>query len=40
MQAGMEMSGWLESYLTWGLPIAPALMALGAAVTAPVTTGQ
>ena len=31
MQAGMAVSSWLISYLTWGLPIAPALMALGAA---------
>ena len=32
MQAGMEVSRWLSVYLTWGLPIAPAFMALGAAV--------
>jgi hypothetical protein len=32
MQAGMAVSPWLSTYLTWGLPIAPALMALGAAV--------
>lgn len=32
MQAGMEVSNWLSAYLTWGLPIAPAFMALGAAV--------
>ena len=32
MQAGIAVSGWLNAYLTWGLPIAPALMALGAAV--------
>ena len=32
MQAGIPVSGWLSAYLTWGLPIAPALMALGAAV--------
>ncbi len=32
MQAGMAVSPWLSMYLTWGLPIAPALMALGAAV--------
>ena len=32
MQAGIEVSSWLSAYLTWGLPIAPALMALGAAV--------
>ena len=32
MQAGIPVSGWLSAYLSWGLPIAPALMALGAAV--------
>lgn len=32
MQAGMAVAPWLSLYLTWGLPIAPALMALGAAV--------
>lgn len=32
MQAGIATSGWLNAYLTWGLPIAPAFMALGAAV--------
>lgn len=32
MQAGLVVSPWLSMYLTWGLPIAPALMALGAAV--------
>ncbi len=32
MQAGIPVSGWLSAYLTWGLPIAPALMALGAAI--------
>lgn len=32
LQAGLEMSGWLNAYLTWGLPIAPAFMVLGAAV--------
>lgn len=32
MQAGFAVSGWLSAYLTWGLPIAPAFMALGAAV--------
>lgn len=31
MQAGMEVSNWLSMYLAWGLPIAPAFMALGAA---------
>ena len=32
MQAGVPVSPWLSAYLTWGLPIAPALMSLGAAV--------
>ena len=30
LQAGLELSGWLSVYLYWGLPIAPAVMALGA----------
>lgn len=30
MQAGIEVSSWLSSYLAWGLPVAPAIMALGA----------
>lgn len=30
LQAGLELSGWLSVYLRWGLPIAPAIMALGA----------
>ena len=30
LQAGLELSGWLAVYLHWGLPIAPAVMALGA----------
>ena len=32
LQAGMQVSSWLSLYLSWGLPIAPAFMALGAAV--------
>ena len=32
LQAGMAVSPWLSAYLTWVLPIAPALMSLGAAV--------
>ena len=32
MQAGLAVAPWLSVYLTWGLPIAPAFMALGAAV--------
>ena len=30
LQAGIELSPWLGMYLTWGLPLAPAFMALGA----------
>ena len=30
LNAGIELSGWLSFYLTWGLPLAPAIMALGA----------
>ena len=40
MQAGMSMSGWLSAYLMWGLPIAPALMALGAAVVMAAEPGH
>ena len=40
LQAGMEMSGWLSAYLVWGLPIAPALMALGAAVVMAADPGH
>lgn len=29
LNAGLLMSGWLETYLRWGLPLAPGLMALG-----------
>lgn len=32
LQAGMALSSWLAAYIAWGLPIAPAFMALGAAV--------
>lgn len=32
MQAGLSLSPWLAAYLTWGLPIMPAVMALGAVV--------
>lgn len=30
MNAGVEVSGLLQAYLQWGLPVAPPLMALGA----------
>lgn len=33
MQAGIPLSSWLASYLAWGLPIAPAIMSLGALAT-------
>lgn len=29
LNAGLALSGWLEGYLRWGLPLAPGLMALG-----------
>lgn len=29
LHAAVEMSGWMVSYLKWGLPIAPAVMAIG-----------
>ena len=32
LQAGLTLSPWLAAYIIWGLPIAPAFMALGAAV--------
>lgn len=30
MQAGIDVTSWLNSYLIWGLPMAPVVMALGA----------
>lgn len=33
LHGGLEMSGWLVAYLRWGLPVAPAVMALGALLT-------
>lgn len=33
LHGGLEMSGWLVAYLKWGLPVAPAIMALGALLT-------
>jgi hypothetical protein len=33
MQAGVDVTPWLSSYLRWGLPFAPMIMALGAALT-------
>lgn len=40
LQAGYELSGWLAVYLSWGLPIAPAVMALGALLTHELDPGQ
>jgi hypothetical protein len=33
LHSGAVMPSWLVSYLTWGLPIAPAVMMLGAVLT-------
>lgn len=33
LQAGYALAGWLRAYLYWGLPIAPAVMSLGALLT-------
>jgi hypothetical protein len=33
LHAGATMAPWLVTYLTWGLPLAPAIMALGALLT-------
>lgn len=33
LHAGMAMSPWMVGYLKWGLPVAPAVMALGALLT-------
>lgn len=30
LHAELELSAWLQGYLEWGLPVAPAIMALGA----------
>jgi len=40
LQAGYELSGWLSAYLSWGLPIAPAFMALGALLTHELAPAQ
>ena len=40
LQAGIELSAWLSAYLRWGLPIAPALMALGALLTHELAPAQ
>lgn len=40
LQAGYALSGWLSGYLMWGLPIAPAIMALGALLTHELAPGQ
>jgi hypothetical protein len=33
VNGGLTLTGWLSWYLHWGLPIAPAIMALGALLT-------
>ena len=40
LQAGHSLSPWLSVYLFWGLPIAPALMALGALLTHELAPSQ
>lgn len=40
LHAAVAMSPWLVSYLRWGLPIAPAAMALGALLTHELEPGQ
>lgn len=40
LQAGLPLSPWLAAYITWGLPIAPAAMALGALLTHELAPGQ
>jgi len=40
LQAGLELSGWLSAYLHWGLPVAPAVMALGALLVHELDPGQ
>lgn len=40
LQAGLPLSPWLSAYLFWGLPIAPAVMALGALLTHELAPGQ
>ena len=40
LQAGAALSPWLSAYLLWGLPIAPAVMALGALLTHELAPAQ
>lgn len=40
LRAGVAMSPWLSVYLLWGLPIAPAVMALGALLVHELDPGQ
>lgn len=40
LQAGAALSPWLSAYLLWGLPIAPAVMALGALLVHELDPGQ
>jgi len=40
LQASLPLSPWLSGYLMWGLPIAPAVMALGALLTHELAPSQ
>jgi hypothetical protein len=40
LQAGIPLSPWLSAYLSWRLPIAPAVMALGALLTHELAPAQ
>lgn len=40
LQAGAALSPWLSAYLLWGLPVAPAVMALGALLVHELDPGQ
>ena len=40
LHAGFELEGWLAGYLLWVLPIAPAVMALGALLVHELEPGQ
>ena len=40
LQAGLPLSSWLSAYIMWVLPIAPAVMALGALLTHELAPSQ
>lgn len=40
LQAGIALESWLHAYLFWGLPVAPAIMALGAILTHELAPSQ